>query len=109
MNFLLRFKKKRSPQQETIEKVQRSSPYIELPEYVEYEGEQLLLLSIVASAIAAGDHSNCRLRIKKVWRKNPEVQRVSVITTAIAAQDTQHSNFVVKKIAKKENCDVTKI
>lgn len=109
MSFFNRFKKKRSLQPETTEKAQPISPYIELPEYIKYEGDKLLLLSIVTSAIAAEDHSNCHIRVRNIWQRNPEVQRVSLITTAIAAQDASHSNFVVKKIAKKENCNAKKI
>ena len=103
MNFLQRFKKKRLHKQAVEESMQPVAPYVALPKYVECEPDQLLLLSLVAGAIRAGDNPTSRFALK-----NPELQRVAVLATAIAAQDTPTSRFIVKKI-EKENQDVTKI
>lgn len=59
------------------------------------------LVSILATAIAAGEHPDSRFVVKRILKRNPEVSLVVLIAASIAAGNGLDSRFSVKKISKK--------
>ncbi len=68
--------------------------WVEVPAFLDMEaGEERTLVSVIASAIAAGDNPSSEVEIRRVGRENPEYRRVSLIAAAIAAADRPDSSF----------------
>ncbi len=68
--------------------------WVEVPAFLDVEeGEERTLVSVVASAIAAGDNPTSDVEIRRVGRENPEYRRASLIAAAIAAADRADSSF----------------
>lgn len=68
--------------------------WVEVPAFLDMEeGEERTLVSVIASAIAAGDNPSSEVEIRRVGRENPEYRRVSLIAAAIAAADRADSSF----------------
>ncbi len=59
------------------------------------------LVSVIATAIAAGDRPDSQFIIKSIKQKNPEVILTSVIAASIMAGESQQSQFIVKNIKEK--------
>lgn len=74
----------------------------DLPFYIPAAAEDYSLVSVIATAIAAGDSPESEFVIKSIQQRNPEVKQVSLIAASIAAQEAENSSFVVKRIAKKK-------
>lgn len=64
------------------------------------DSSEATLPSVIATAIAAGDHPKSEFKVTSVKKANPEYRLVSVIATSIAAGDKPQSDFVVKRIYK---------
>lgn len=58
--------------------------WMELPLYVRPSAAEEQLLSIIVTAIAAGNSFKSQFEIKKIWVRNPELIRVSAIAAAVA-------------------------
>ena len=86
----------------TAEKTAVSEEWQELPFYVTADVPEKELVTVVATAIAAGDQPNSQFVVKKIQVKNPEAQLVSLIATSIAAGDQPDSQFIVKKIYQRK-------
>ena len=77
------------------------SGYENLPGFIETDSSEYQLVSVIASAIAAGDNPDSTFNIKRILKRNPEVSLVSAIAVSIAAGDSPESQFLVQKIQKK--------
>lgn len=59
------------------------------------------LVSILATAIAAGEHPDSRFIVKRILKRNPEASLVALIAASIAAGNELDSRFSIKRISKK--------
>lgn len=76
--------------------------WVDVPPFVDMEqGEERTLVSVLASAIAAGDRPQSSFEILRVGRENPEYRRVAVISAAIAAADRPSSSFRCVRIRRR--------
>lgn len=86
-----------------IEEQQRFEEQWELlPAYIEAEQGEAEVVSVIATAIAAGDKPESKFVVKRVLKRNPEAVTLSVIAASLAAQ-TEESQMAIKKIYKKRN------
>lgn len=76
--------------------------WIDIPAYIPAEPKEYQLVSIVATAIAAGagEFPESRFVIKKIAKRNPEAKEVAIIAASIAAELSEESQLVVKRISK---------
>ncbi|MGT2930103.1 hypothetical protein ACVR1G_07740 [Streptococcus dentasini] len=74
-----------------------------LPAFIPAAPEDIELISILASAIAAGDYPDSQFVVKKVWQRNPEVKTLSLIAASIAAGERTDSQLAIKAIYQKKN------
>lgn len=74
----------------------------ELPVFIEAVSEDYELVSVIATAIAAGTYENSQFIVKRILVRNPEAHIVSLVASSIAAGDTPDSQFYIKKIMKKD-------
>ncbi|WP_086444690.1 hypothetical protein [Candidatus Enterococcus lemimoniae] len=73
----------------------------EIVGYLPVESTEYQFVSLIASAIAAGDQLESEFIIKRISKRNPEAQLVSVIVTSIASADHAESQFVIQSIKEK--------
>ncbi|MTD41981.1 hypothetical protein GIX45_25835 [Erwinia sp. CPCC 100877] len=73
----------------------------EVPAYIETTSDNYQLVSVIATAIAAGDRPESQFVVKRILERNPEAKLVSLISASTAAIDYQKSRLVVKKMQKK--------
>ncbi|BCA86731.1 hypothetical protein EsVE80_22540 [Enterococcus saigonensis] len=73
----------------------------EVPAYIETDSKNYELVSVIASAIMAGDKSDSQFVVKRILERNPEAELVSIISASIAAGEQEDSQLTVKKIMKK--------
>lgn len=73
----------------------------EIVGYLPVESTEYQFVSLIASAIAAGDQPESEFIIKRISKRNPEAQLVSVIATSIASADHAESQFVIRSIKEK--------
>lgn len=59
------------------------------------------LVSIIATAIATGEHRDSRFVVKRILKRNSEVSLVTLIAASIATGNGMDSRFSIKKISKK--------
>jgi hypothetical protein len=76
-----------------------------VPAYIEASTEDYQLVSLIATAIAAGDQPKSQFVVKKVMQRNPEAKLVSIIAASLAAGINAQSQFVVQKIHKNRNLE----
>ena len=74
--------------------------WIDIPAYIPAEPKEYQLVSIAATAIAAGEFPESRFVIKKIAKRNPEAKEVAIIAASIAAELSEESQLVVKRISK---------
>lgn len=72
-----------------------------VPAYIEAEPADYELVSVIATAIAAGDRPDSQFVVKKIYQRNPEARAVSLIAASLAAGALDDSQFVVKSIHQK--------
>ncbi|KHD46283.1 hypothetical protein ACVRZD_04120 [Streptococcus hongkongensis] len=72
-----------------------------LPSYIAVSEEEYSIVSLIATAIAAGDKPDSQFVIKKIMKRNPEVVKVSLITSSLAASEVMDSQFKIKAIYQK--------
>lgn len=83
-----------SPASGDAEQSASGEGWVEVPAFLDMEeGEERTLVSVIASAIAAGDNPTSEVEIRRVGRENPEYRRASLIAAAIAAADRADSSF----------------
>ena len=71
-----------------------------VPAYIEASEEEYQLVSLIATAIAAGDQPKSQFVVKKVMQRNPEAKLVSIIASSLAAGLNEKSQFVIRRINK---------
>ena len=81
----------------------QNSDYEDVQGFIETDASEYELVSVIASAVAAGDNPDSNFEIKKILKRNPEVTLVSAIALSVAAGDNPDSNFTIQKIQKKKN------
>lgn len=72
-----------------------------LPGYVPAEKNESQLVSLIASAIAAGENPKSQFIVKKVLKRNPEVLQVSLIASSMIQTTDQNAQLIIKKISRK--------
>lgn len=75
----------------------------EIPGFIPAKTEEYQLVSIVATAIAAGDCPTSQFVVKKILKRNPEAKKVALIAACLASEDSLNSKLQIKKILKKVN------
>lgn len=73
----------------------------EIAGYIPVESTEYQFVSLIATAIAAGDRPESEFVVKRISKRNPEAQLVSVIATSIASADHTESQFVIRSIKEK--------
>ncbi|WP_430603565.1 hypothetical protein IGJ02_001140 [Enterococcus sp. DIV0724b] len=81
--------------------IEEQNEWQEVVGYIPVESEEYQFVSLIATAIAAGDQPESEFRIKRISKRNPEAQLVSVIATSIASADHTESQFVIRSIKEK--------
>lgn len=79
-----------------------ASEWEELPAFVEADPAEYELVSVVATAIAAGERPDSKFIVKKILKRNPEAKIVSLVAASLAAGAIDDCQLVVKKISKKK-------
>lgn len=74
-----------------------------LPAFILVNEEDYSLVSLIATAIAAGDRPESKFVVKKIMQRNPEVLHVSLIASSLAAADVIDSKFKIKTVYRKTN------
>ncbi|WP_165006516.1 MULTISPECIES: hypothetical protein [unclassified Enterococcus] len=107
MHILNRLFKRKQIEKEVIladhpaKEIEPAEKWKAVPKYIPAEPEAYELVSVIATAIAAGDMPESRFAVKKIKQINPEAALVSTVAVSLATGDSEHSQFAVKKIAKK--------
>ena len=81
----------------------KDSGYEDIPGFIETDQSEYELVSVITSAVAAGDNPDSSFEIKKILKRNPEVTLVSTIALAVAAGDNPDSQFTINKIQAKKS------
>lgn len=79
------------------------SDWEQLPVFIPAAPQDVERVSIIATAIAAGDRPNSKFLVKRVLQRNPEVKTISIIAASIAAGTKTDSQLSIKNIYKKKN------
>ena len=78
-----------------------SSEWEPIPAYIDADPADYELVSVIATAIAAGDQPDSEFVVKNIYQRTPEAKTVSLIAASLAAGAHEDSQFVVKSISKK--------
>lgn len=73
-----------------------------IPYYIDVNGTDKELVSVIAASIAAGDAPESEFRVKSVQQRNPEAVEIALIASSIAAREYEDSHWVVHNIYKKK-------
>ncbi|WP_207696803.1 hypothetical protein DOK67_0003141 [Enterococcus sp. DIV0212c] len=82
--------------------IEETNEWQEIAGYIPVESTEYQFVSLIASAIAAGDQPESEFVVKRISKRNPEAQLVSVIATSIASADHTESQFVIQSIKEKK-------
>ncbi|EOI01690.1 hypothetical protein UAY_01098 [Enterococcus moraviensis ATCC BAA-383] len=82
--------------------IEENDGWQEITGYIPVESTEYQFVSLIATAIAAGDQPESEFSIKRILKRNPEAQLVSVIATSIASADHAESQFVIRSIKEKK-------
>lgn len=85
-----------------LEEPRQDNQWQEVLPYLPAEESEYQLVSLVATAIAAGDYPTSNFVVKRLLKRNPDVQLVSVIATSLATGEQPESIFRVKSIKEKK-------
>lgn len=92
------FRRKQEP---TVIAVAAESEWEEVAAFEAADAGEYELISIITTAIAAGEHPDSRFVVKRILKRNPEVSLVALIAASVAAGNGMESRFSIKKISKK--------
>ncbi|WP_416207877.1 hypothetical protein [Enterococcus sp. HY326] len=73
-----------------------------LPAFIPTSPEEYQLVSVIATAIAAGENSDSQFVVKTILKRNPEARTVALIAASLAAEAAEDSQLIVKTIQKKK-------
>nr|WP_265459243.1 hypothetical protein [Enterococcus sp. HY326] len=76
--------------------------YGALPAFIPTSPEEYQLVSVIATAIAAGENSDSQFVVKTILKRNPEARTVALIAASLAAEAAEDSQHIVKTIQKKK-------
>lgn len=97
-----REKQQQTPEKPVISKADgNEAQWQELTGYIPAEKSEYLLVSLAATAIAAGDQPESQFIIKRIAKRNPEAQIVAIIATSIASTEQPQSQFIIQSIKEK--------
>lgn len=82
---------------------QITNEWEKIPSYISVSEEDYTKVSLIATAIAAGDRPESKFVVKKIMQRNPEVLHVSLIASSLAAADVIDSKFKIKTVYRKTN------
>ncbi|WP_165212488.1 hypothetical protein ACFSN5_10120 [Streptococcus tangpeifui] len=74
-----------------------------LPAFIPADPQDVERVSVIATAIAAGDRPDSKFLVKRVLQRNPEVKTISIIAASIAAGTKTDSQLSIKNIYKKKD------
>lgn len=72
----------------------------EVPLYVPATPEETALVSVIATAIAAGDKPDSQFRVTKVMKQNPDIRVIAILAACLAAEEKNNSEFKLKRIVE---------
>ncbi|MFD2306256.1 hypothetical protein [Enterococcus termitis] len=104
MGLFDRLFKKEKEEIKTVEPLtntEKESEWQEIAGYIPIESEEYEFVTLIATALAAGNQPESKFVVKRILKRNPEVQLVSAITASIASADQPESQFIVKSIKEK--------
>ncbi|MGX7263959.1 hypothetical protein [Enterococcus crotali] len=81
--------------------IEEKEEWQEIAGYIPVDSTEYQFVSLIATAIAAGNQPESEFVIKRISKRNPEAQLVSVIATSIASADHTKSQFVIQSIKEK--------
>ncbi|MGT2750010.1 hypothetical protein ACVRXF_03695 [Streptococcus orisasini] len=73
-----------------------------VPAFIPADKSDYQLVSVIATAIAAGDYPDSQFAVKKILQRNPEALKLSVIAASIAAGESSDCQLAVKNIYQKK-------
>lgn len=73
-----------------------------IPAFIPADKSDYQLVSVIATAIAAGDYPDSQFAVKKILQRNPEALKVSLIAASIAAGESSDCRLAVKNIYQKK-------
>lgn len=98
--------------QEAVEKVNDNKPennlnsfqaeWEPIPAFISADKSDYQLVSVIATAVAAGDYPDSQFVVKKILQRNPEALKVSLIAASIAAGESSDCQLTVKNIYQKK-------
>ncbi|MEI5991808.1 hypothetical protein A5881_003347 [Enterococcus termitis] len=81
--------------------IEEKEEWQEIAGYIPVDSTEYQFVSLIATAIAAGNQPESEFVVKRISKRNPEAQLVSVIATSIASADHTKSQFVIQSIKEK--------
>lgn len=94
-------KKQETPEPRGTVSSKSSDEWEDVPAYIDADPADYELVSVIATAIAAGDQPDSQFVVKKIYQRNPEAKEVSLIAASLAAGALTDSQFVVRRIRKR--------
>ncbi|MHC5374322.1 hypothetical protein ACYSNU_11045 [Enterococcus sp. LJL120] len=89
--------------QQTIKQVAEETKSFEaLPAFIPTSPREYQLVSVIATAIAAGENSDSQFVVKRILKRNPEARTVALVAASLAAGTAEDSQLVVTSIQKKK-------
>ncbi|MHC5249648.1 hypothetical protein [Enterococcus sp. LJL120] len=76
--------------------------YESLPAFIPTSPKEYQLVSVIATAIAAGENSDSQFVVKTILKRNPEARTVALVAASLAAGTAEDSQLVVTSIQKKK-------
>lgn len=73
---------------------------IEIPAFIPTDPSEYELVSVIATAIAAGDYPKSKFVVTTIMKRNPEAHLVSLIASSVAAGTMPESKFTIRKISQ---------
>lgn len=74
-----------------------------LPSFIAvHDAKEIERVSVIASAIAAGNYPDSTFRVKTILQRNPEVKLISLLAASIAVGQAENSQLAMKHIYKKK-------
>lgn len=102
--LFIREKQQQISEKAVVSKAEKTAAeWQELSGYLPAENSEYQLVSLVATAIAAGNKPESQFTIKRISKRNPEAQLVGVIASSIASAEQPRSQFVIRSIKEKRS------
>lgn len=106
MGFFQRLFKGSQPVEKEQEQVtsppSKSEEWAALPGYLPASPDDYERVSVIATALAAGDRPDSQFVIKRILQRNPEAVKVSLIASSIVSADRPDSQLLVRNIYRKQ-------